>query len=276
MRAIAIQRNRKRRVRFSWAKMVAWGRPVLFALLLGGLFFGLYAGSRRLATAPFFEVREIRWQGLRHLKEAEMTARFRSILGRNLFRLDLADIQGQLQANPWVKEAVVRKDFPDQLTFIVTERVPTAVEIEASRGPILRDQEGAILERGGTPPEALPRLLHYNPASYAKGLQLASFLSESLKREAADGRPAFVVDLADPEDLVVHLSEGVLHFGEGDYLERWQRFLEIRSDLERRGIANREIDLRFQKKVVVKGGFTRGRGGVDLPGWSGDQRKSSF
>lgn len=278
MRAIAIQRNKKRRSRLSGAGLIAWARPTLLALLLGGLLFGVYAGSQRLATASLFQVREIRWRGLHHLKEAEMAPRLRSTLGRNLFRLNIAEIQGELLANPWVKEAVVRKDFPDQLTLIVTERVPAAVEIDPARGAVLRDEEGAILERGGDAPEALPRIVHYQPAAYAEGLRLASLLSERLKGEAVDGRPAFIIDLADPEDLVVHLPEGMLHFGRGDYPARWQHFLEVRSDLERRGIADREIDLRFQRKVVVKGGLTQGRRGAELPGWPGigDQRKRSF
>lgn len=268
MKAIAIQRNRRRKIRLSWTRLIAWLRPTLWAVLLGGSLFALYVGGQRLTTAPLFQVREIRWDGLHQLKESEMTSRFRSIAGRNIFRVDIAQIQAKLQANSWVKEAVVRKEFPDRLRIQVVERIPAAVEVDSARPPLLRDEEGKILERNGDAPEALPRMIHYNPASYARGLQLAFLVSNTLKKHGAQPAP-FVIDLADPEDLVVHFPEGVLHFGDGDYAERWQRFLEIREDLERRGISDREIDLRFRRKVIVKDGFAPESGENGFAAWAG-------
>jgi cell division protein FtsQ len=245
---------------------MTWLRPTLWALLLGGSLFALYVGGQRLTTAPLFQVREIGWDGLHHLKESEMTARFRSIVGRSIFRVDIAQIQAELQANSWVKEAVVRKEFPDRLRIHVVERVPAAVEVASARPPLLRDEEGKILEQNGELPEALPRMIHYSPVAYARGLQLASLVSNTLKADGAEPSP-FVIDLADPEDLVVHFPEGVLHFGDGDYAERWQRFLEIREDLDRRGISDREIDLRFRRKVIVKDGFAPDAEGEGLAVW---------
>ena len=267
MKAIAIQRNKRRKVRLSWARLLGWARPTFWAVLLGGSLFALYAGTQRLMAAPLFQVREIRWAGLHHLSEGELSVRFRSVVGRNIFRIDLAPIQRELQADPWIKQAVVRKDFPDRLSIRVIERVPAAVEVESAQNPIVRDDEGKILGSDGEVRESLPRIIHYNPDSYAQGLQLASLLSSTLAKERTEPLP-FLIDLADPQDLIVHFPEGVLHFGEGDYADRWQRFLEIRDDLERRGIADREIDLRFTRKVVVKGGFTPHRaGGTGMKMW---------
>lgn len=278
MKAIAIQRNKKRKVRLSWARLIGWLRPTLLAVFLGGSLFALYIGVQRVTSAPVFQVREIRWAGLRHLSEAEMTHRFRSVVGRNIFRINIAQIQGELQANPWVKQAVIRKDFPDRLSIRVIERVPAVVEMESAQGPLLRDEEGEILERGGEASNRLgdggatgklPRIIHYNPASYKKGLQLASLLARTLENERLEAS-LFLIDLTDPEDLVVHFPEGVLHFGEGDYSERWERFLQIKDDLERRELTDREIDLRFKRKVIVRGGFTPPRrGAAVVPAWPG-------
>ncbi len=276
MKAIAIQRNKKRRARLSLARLTGWLRPTFWAVLLGGSLFALYVGGQRLTSAPLFQIREIRWAGLHHLNEAEMSARFRTVMGRNIFRVNIAQIQGELRANPWVKQAVIRKDFPDRLSITVLERVPTVVEMESAHGPLLRDEEGEILERvgeasdrlvNGAATSDLPRIIHYNPASYAKGLQLASLLSHTLEKEKI-APSLFLIDLTDPEDLVVHFPEGVLHFGAESYDERWQRFLEIKDDLGRRGLADREIDLRFQRKVIVRGGFTPPRrGAAVVPTW---------
>ncbi|TAJ98299.1 MAG: FtsQ-type POTRA domain-containing protein [Candidatus Manganitrophaceae bacterium] len=288
MKAIAIQRNKKRRSRLSWARWIGWLRPTFWSVLLGGSLFALYVGGQRLTSAPVFQVREIRWAGLHHLNETEMSARFRPVVGRNIFRVDIAQIQGALQANPWVKQAVVRKDFPDRLNIIVVERVPAVVEVESAQGPLLRDEAGEILERVGEASDRLgdgkaagklPRVIHYNPASYAKGLELASLLSRTLEKESIEPS-LFLIDLADPEDLVVHFPEGVLHFGEGGYAERWERFLEIKEDLERRELTDREIDLRFERKVIVRGGFTPPRRGAGVvlawPGMKEDRRGTQF
>lgn len=276
MKALAIQRNKRRRGRLSWGRLITWLRPTFWAVLLGGSLFALYLGGERLAASPAFHVREIRWTGLHHLKEPEMTARFRSIVGRSLFRVDIAQIQREIQANPWIKSAVIRKEFPDRLRIQVIERVPAAVEIDSARRPLLRDEEGKILQQNGEPPEALPRIIHYNPAAYAQGLQLASLISDTLEKEGAEPS-LFVIDLADPENLMVHFPEGVLHFGKEEYPERWRRFLEIREDLERRGISDREIDLRYRRKVIVKDGFIPEEGESGL--WPGEKeagRESQF
>ncbi len=147
------------------------------------------------------------------------------------------------------------------------ERVAASVEFDSARRPLLRDEEGKILQQNGDVPETLPRIIHYNPVSYARGLQLASLVLGTLEKEGAEPAP-FVIDLADPDDLVVHFPEGVLHFGKEEYSERWQRYLEIREDLERRGISDREIDLRHRRKVIVRDGFTPGGGENGL--WPGE------
>ncbi|MDC4224898.1 MAG: hypothetical protein MPW15_11885 [Candidatus Manganitrophus sp.] len=51
MKAIAIQRNKKRKARLSWARLIIWLRPTLWAVLLGGSLFALYVGGQRFTTA---------------------------------------------------------------------------------------------------------------------------------------------------------------------------------------------------------------------------------
>ncbi|MFY9271216.1 MAG: FtsQ-type POTRA domain-containing protein [Candidatus Manganitrophaceae bacterium] len=281
MKTIAIQRNRKRRARFSWQRVVAgcskWGKPFFVALLLGGGFFTLYIAGRWLTGSPRFQVKEVRWIGLRRLNEGEMMNRFLSrAIGQNLFRLDADRIQTALLADSWVKEATIRKDFPDRLTIFMAERTPAAVEVEAERvragggeyaqaGNVtgktrLRDEEGRVLEQKGALPARLPRIVHYRTESYSKGLTLAALLDKSL-----GGPPLFLIDLADPKDLIVYFSGATIHLGEGDFEARWRRYLEIKDDLDRRGISEHEIDLRFPRKVVVKEGFVVGEKGTAEP-----------
>lgn len=228
-------------------------QPIALSLLIGAGLFGLYLGAGRLLASPLFQVRAIQWSGLQHLKEPELARRFQSILGRNLFQVEIGPIQQALLENPWIKGATVRKDFPDQLTFIVEERTPASVAYPSpggARPEVMRllDQEGLVLDEGGAYPPELPRVIHVNPAAYPKALRLAALFSD---------RSDFFIDLSNPEDLQVYLPEGIVHFGEDGYPEKWTRFARVEEDLRQRGFARWEADLRFSNKVIVKG---------DLPG----------
>lgn len=230
----------------SAAKLI---RPIGLSLLVGTGLFGLYLGVRQVGHSSLFQVKALQWSGLQHLKEAEMAQRFQSILGRNLFEVEMAPIQRALLAHPWVKAATVRKDFPDRLTFIVVERTPASVAYPRFGEALpetmrLLDREGVVLDEGGEYPPELPRVVHVNPIAYSKGLRLAQLFAK---------RSDFVIDLENPNDLRVHLPGGVLHFGEANYPEKWNRFASVEEDLRRRGFSNWEADLRFSDKVIVKG-----------------------
>lgn len=232
-----------------------WSRPIALSLLVGVGLFGFYLGFRHLAASPLFQVRALQWSGLRHLKEPEMTALFRPVLGKNLFNVEIVPLQKTLLSNPWVKAATVRKDFPDRLTFIVEERTPASVAYPHPGGALpettqLLDREGVVLEQGGDYPPDLPRVIHVNPAAYPKALHLAGLFAD---------RSDFLIDLANPADLQVHLPGGVLHFGESDYPEKWSRFSYVEEDLRRRGFSHWEADLRFSEKVIVKGDLPKSK-----------------
>jgi hypothetical protein len=72
-------------------------------------------------------------------------------------------------------------------------------------------------------------------------------------------RSDFLIDLANPADLQLHLPGGVLHFGETDYPEKWSRFSYVEEDLRQRGFSRWEADLRFSEKVIVKGDLPKSK-----------------
>ena len=228
-------------------------RPVGLSLLVGIGLFALYMGGRHLVASSLFKVKAFQWNGLQHLNEPEMARRFQSVLGRNLFEVEIAPIQRALLSNPWVKAATVRKDFPDRLTFIVVERTPASVAYPRFGEALpetmrLLDREGVILDEGGNYPPELPRVVHVNPAAYPKALRLAELFTK---------RSDFLIDLSNPDDLQVRLPGGLLHFGEENYPEKWNRFVNVEEDLHRRGFSNWEADLHFSDKVIVKGDLPR-------------------
>ncbi|MFQ5949585.1 MAG: cell division protein FtsQ/DivIB [Nitrospiria bacterium] len=258
-----VRRRRKDRRKLSWRRVVDFWESFCLSILLGAGLFVLYIGIAQAIFSPFFNVKEIRWSGLRHLKAAAMTQRFESLVGENLFRMDLGEIQHRLLSDPWIKEVTVKKDFPDHLSIIVVERTPALVEY-AGVGPEetvgsptkthLLDEEGVVLEQGGSYPTAFPRVIRFSRDRFPEVSALARRLA---------GRSGVLIDLSNREDLLIHLTEGdgrtqkgVLHLGKGEFESKWERFLEIENDLHQRGLSNWEIDLRFSGKAVVKGGFS--------------------
>ncbi len=215
-----------------------------FAILVivGLLTVAIQAILAYLQSTAFFRVIGIEWSGLVHHSVPEMTERFQSEIGKNLFQTDLSDIRTRILSDPWIKEVVIRRVLPDRLWITVVERTPAAVEIGPLGKTLLRSEDGRVLDRGGLYDPALVRIVHFNVDTYDQALILARVVD----------RPGMVINLSKMDDLVVEMAGHRLHFGLEDYAARWQRFLRIEPDLERRGYFESEIDLRFTKQVVVR------------------------
>lgn len=235
-------------------------RIVVVAFVVGAGLFMLTLGVEKIGTLSVFEVKEIQWIGLKHLTEKKMGERFQSVLGKNLFKVDIAAIQERLLAHQWIKEATVKKRFPNRILIVVIERKPASVEYEKgtlmgetvnfTTAPYLVDQEGITLQQGGPFPAKLPRLININPENYADGLALGTL---------AQNRPGVFIDLSDPKNLQVYfitpeekMQTGLLHLGADKHAEKWLQFLEIETDLVERGLSSWELDLRISGMAVLK------------------------
>ncbi len=241
-------------------------RIFVVAFVFGAGLFILTLGVEQIGTLPVFKVKEIQWIGLKHLTEKKMEEGFQSVLGKNLFEVDIAVIQERLLAHQWIKEATVKKRFPNRILIVVVERKPASVEYEKgtlmgekvdfSTAPYLVDQEGITLQQGGPFPARLPRLININPDNYDDGLALGTL---------AQNRPGVFIDLSDPKNLQVYFitpeekrQTGLLHLGADRHAEKWRQFLEIEIDLAERGLSSWELDLRISGMAVLKS-FEAGR-----------------
>ncbi len=228
------KKNRGESVPIKWSRFIY----IFVGVLLVACFFGV----QRFLSSSYFQIKEIRWAGAKQIDPKELNRQFQFVVGQNLVRLSIADIHTALLNNRWVKEAVVRKVFPNRVDVTLTERVPAAVEIDPlSNRMVLRDSEGIVLEEGEQ--DHLPRMIHYNPNAYTKALELAPLLAE---------RKDALIDLSHSGDLSVRLKKGVVHLGDKDFKERLERFSKVEADVDRRRMAPWEADLRFPSQVVVK------------------------
>lgn len=94
---------------------------VLFALML------LAAGAWWVLRQPFFPIGGIKVDGeVTHNNAVTLRANVAPQLAGNFFTVDLARARAAFESVPWVRSAVVRREFPNKLRATLTEQVPVA------------------------------------------------------------------------------------------------------------------------------------------------------
>lgn len=93
----------------------------LFALML------LAAGGWWVLRQPFFPLAGIKVDGeVTHNNAVTLRANVAPQLAGNFFTVDLARARAAFESVPWVRKAVVRREFPNRLRATLTEHVPVA------------------------------------------------------------------------------------------------------------------------------------------------------
>ncbi|WP_219210589.1 cell division protein FtsQ/DivIB [Variovorax boronicumulans] len=94
---------------------------VSFALVL------LAAGAWWVLRQPFFPIAGLKVDGeVTHNNAVTLRANVAPQLAGNFFTVDLARARSAFESVPWVRKAVVRREFPNRLRATLTEHVPVA------------------------------------------------------------------------------------------------------------------------------------------------------
>ena len=134
--------------------------------LIATLLFAL-CGLMLLAAAgwwvlrqPFFPLAGIRVDGdVTHNNVATLRANVAPQLAGNFFTVDLQRARTAFESVPWVRKAVVRREFPDQLHATLTEHVPVAMW-GGEDGSAMVNSYGEVFEANtAEAAEDLPRLI---------------------------------------------------------------------------------------------------------------------
>ena len=125
------------------------------ALVLGCLAAGVWWFVRQ----PAFSIRQITVDGdTTHNSAAGLRASVAPRLAGTFFTLDLSAAQSAFQTVPWVRRAVVRREFPGQLHVTLQEHVPVARWGEDDAHMV--NSFGEVFETGGDgEDDALPALI---------------------------------------------------------------------------------------------------------------------
>jgi cell division protein FtsQ len=140
--------------RIPWLiRLITWLAPslVLVMLLGGGLFWFIRDHSA-------FHVVAVRVYGTERVSQPELIQLAQIGRGTSLLRIDVDRVRTRIMQHPWIRDALVRRVYPNELEVIVYERRPIAI-LESESGYLI-DAEGYLLSQV-TPAETagLPRLV---------------------------------------------------------------------------------------------------------------------
>ena len=111
-----------------------------------------------VTDAVGMQVREIFTEGRQRTTAAEIVQILEPYYGQNILSVDIAALQKRLESLPWVQNATVTRQLPDQLRTRLVEHRPIALW-QTANGPALVSVEGDIIQvRSLSPYRHLPIL----------------------------------------------------------------------------------------------------------------------
>jgi cell division protein FtsQ len=254
-----------------------WWRPAstVGRVLLG---LGVLAVATFLAVSAFafknFLERDARFRiagtsniqatGLSEVNRSDMLPVFGEDVGRNIFFVPLAERRKQLEQIPWIEHATVMRLLPDQIRVSVVERRPVAFLRQGQRIGLV-DSNGVLLSM---PPAVMSQ--HHYSFPVVTGIDGRDPLTSRRNRMTvylrllgeldANGKhlsdQISEIDLTDPEDARVLMPEQgtdiVAHFGEDNFLERYQRYKAHIAEWRQQYPKLAEVDLRYEQQVVLE------------------------
>jgi cell division protein FtsQ len=254
----------KKRARRRWPLLV-YGAMALVAGM--ALFFwvrGLLLHDARFLLSPG----SIQVLGGRATPQAEVVRVFAGDLGRSVLSVPLEKRRQQLEALPWVRRATVMRLWPDRLRVVLQERVPVAYARTNGPGQLdgpvrLVDAEGVLLDMpyGTMQRYSFPVLSGLSPGpplpARKAEVQLYQQFMAALAAGGGDAAQNISeVDVSDPEDVRAEILNGqqetLVHFGDSDFLARYQAFLSYRAEWLRLCPQLASVDMRGGRRIVLR------------------------
>lgn len=255
----------------------ARGRRWLRRLLLLGLWLAAVGAvwlaraglDRFLATHPGFALppsarqadgRQLLIDGLRYAPRREVLAVFEPDFGRSVYQVPLQERRRQLMLIDWVRQATVRRRWPNQLLVSIEERRPVAFVLlpTDSGGPhrtALVDAEGVLLRLPPRGDFALPVLSGLSwQQPLAERRDRVAVMLRLLEQAGEYASRISEVDVSNPEDVVVveALQGGAvrLRVGSENFAERLKKFHDYYPQIKGSATGPELYDLRPDGQIV--------------------------
>ena len=222
----------------------------------------------RVATRVFDERGDaVRVTGIRRASRAAVLAVFEPDRGRSLYELDPEKRRLQLRGVEWVRDAVVRRMWPNRVEVEIFERSPVAF-IRVAEGasgdfnnpvkfrPMLIDAEGVILPLQGAVPQSLPLLTGVRDQDDVEARRQQVVLMLHVLRALGQHKSQIVeVDVSRPQEIHVGCVVGnqtfVLNLGADQFLERVELFLKQYESMHDQLDSRKEYDLTNEGRILA-------------------------
>jgi cell division protein FtsQ len=206
---------------------------------------------------PYFAVREIQVRGGEKVGGSEIVAMAGLRQGMNMWKIEPTTIEKKLAKHPWVRRALVHREFPRRVIIDVEERTPKAI---VALGKLYYvDSDGVIFKEVGTGESVnFPLLTGFRAeqrsgsnAASRRRIQDAVRLGELM---AKDSHTLSEIHFDAPDRLVVYTTAYPIAFqmGWGDWdnkLKRLDHVLNLWKGNEDR-LAS--LDVSFRDQVVAR------------------------
>ncbi len=253
------------RVPRSVAGRIATGAAVLG--IFAGVFFGLYEARAAVLHDPRLTIpssRDIEITGNNHLSRAQLLSVFGGDVDRNILTVPLDQRRAQLESLPWVEHATVMRLLPNHIRVAITERTPVAFVRQSSEIGLV-DAHGVLLDLSPDVPSdknysfpVVTGISSTDPFD-TRAARMKLFLRFTSELDANAKTPAdkisnklSEVDLTDPEDVKALISDILVHFGDEDFLKRYDRYLQNLPDWKTRFPKLASVDMRYDREVVLE------------------------
>jgi cell division septal protein FtsQ len=223
----------------------------------------LWVGQAVLGSS-LLDVDRVIVRGNQRLSAADVDALLVDLRGRHILEVNLAQYQRRLLESPWIASVTLWRLLPSTVEVSVIERRPIAT---ARLGDqlYLVDADGVIVDEFGPQYRDLdlPIVdgLMRRPGDGASivdqdRVALTTRLLASLDSRPDLARRLSQVDTTNLHDVVVLLDgdTALLHLGDGQFVERLTRYLELAPALGESFVDIDYVDLRFERLFVKAAG----------------------
>lgn len=220
-------------------------------------------GGQRLMASDLFVVSDITVRGNTRLSTGQVEMLLAGIRNENVFLVDFEHYRRQVLDSSWVEQVTLSRILPATIVVDVVERTPMVVA-RFNQQLYLVDRTGNIVDeyRAEHHTFDLPivdGLLVTSDGGEAavdigRMAGTAALFDDMASRSDLQHRLS-QVDVTNPRDVVVMIDDDPawLHLGEAAFVDRLQRYLDVRPALLDRFGAIEYADLKFDERIYVRG-----------------------
>jgi cell division septal protein FtsQ len=209
----------------------------------------------------------IRITGVHNASKSKVLAAFERDRGRSLYSLDPEKRRLQLKGIDWVRDAMVRRVWPNRIEVEIFERSPVAF-IRVADGaagdfnnplkylPMLIDAEGVLLPVQGAVPQTLPLLTGVRDDSDVESRRQQVDMMRRVLRALRQYKSRILeVDVSRPDDIRVTCAVDGQNFalilGHEQFLQRLEIFLKQHEIMRDQMDPRREYDLTNEGRILA-------------------------